>query len=164
MKLYIVRHAIADLRDAYAWPNDGERPLTKRGVKRFRRAARGLEALVPDVQEVLASPKVRAWHTALLLHEEAGWPEPQPYDELKEAPPEELRRALEPRSSLQSLALVGHEPHLSAFASLLLGIGTADAIVLRKGAVACLEVESLGWPAKARLLWLLQPRALRRLR
>ena len=47
MRLYLVRHAIAHDRDAKKWPDDGQRPLTKRGIQRFEQVAAGLRKLVP---------------------------------------------------------------------------------------------------------------------
>ena len=59
------------------WPDDAARPLTKEGIARFRAAARGLRRLVPAVDSVLSSGYARAWQTAELLHEVAGWQEPE---------------------------------------------------------------------------------------
>lgn len=53
-------HASAFEADAETWPDDGERPLTPDGAKRFLRAARGLRELVPAVDTVLSSPLTRA--------------------------------------------------------------------------------------------------------
>ena len=74
MELYLVRHAVAEARDAEQWPDDGLRPLTADGEAKFRKAARGLHRLAPTVDAVVASPFTRAWRTAELLQEEAGWP------------------------------------------------------------------------------------------
>src|SRR5581483_9129297 len=90
------------------------------GTRSFKRAARGLRALVPEVQLVLSSRYVRAWQTALLLQREAGWPAPLECHALGEAPPEEVLAALQPHATLDRVALVGHEPHLHELASLLL--------------------------------------------
>ena len=60
------------------WPDDSERPLTEEGIARFRPAARGLAKIVPTVERVLASPYPRAWQTAEIVHEETGWPAPEP--------------------------------------------------------------------------------------
>src|SRR5512144_1243308 len=67
MILYIVRHAIAEDRKPKG--DDESRELTKEGVARMKKAAAGLRAIdaVPEV--VLASPLVRARHTAEILME-----------------------------------------------------------------------------------------------
>jgi len=117
--VYVVRHAIAEQRDAERWPDDSKRPLTKQGEERFRSAARGLMRVAPRVDSVLSSPYVRAWRTAEILNEEAGWPEPERCDALEaERAPD---GALEVVRSRESVAVVGHEPFLSGFVSLLLG-------------------------------------------
>ncbi|MDQ4042861.1 MAG: histidine phosphatase family protein, partial [Actinomycetota bacterium] len=82
MDLYVVRHAVAQKRDENIWPDDSERPLTVEGEEKFRRAARGLLRLVPEVEVVLSSPFTRTWGTAEIL-EQAGWPAPVPCEELE---------------------------------------------------------------------------------
>src|SRR5919108_1086248 len=110
MRVYLVRHAIAYNRDPEAWPSDRDRPLTDAGVKKFRRAARGLQQFVPEVDTVLSSRLTRAWQTAGILMEEASWPaavacaalEPgHPAPEAVAAPPAHATAA--------GVALVGHE-------------------------------------------------------
>ena len=112
--IYVVRHAIAEERDADRWPDDAERPLTADGEKRFRDAARGLRTLVSDVDVMLSSPYVRAWRTAEILHEVAGWPAPERSDLLgaSRAPADGLD-AIGARPEASSIAVVGHEPYLS---------------------------------------------------
>jgi phosphohistidine phosphatase SixA len=73
--LYLVRHAIAEPRDLERWPDDSRRPLSSEGVELFRLAARGLGQLGIGVDGVLTSSYLRAAQTALVLTEEAEWPE-----------------------------------------------------------------------------------------
>jgi phosphohistidine phosphatase len=152
--IYIIRHAIAEERDAERWPDDAERPLSADGEKRFRRAARGLRVLVPEVDVVLSSPYVRAWRTAEILHEEAGWPAPEPSDLLgaSRAPADGLD-AIGARPEASSIAVVGHDPYLSHFISILL-TGDFDAvrIGLKKGGVVRIDDNVLGWYATPKML------------
>ncbi|HLF78294.1 MAG TPA: histidine phosphatase family protein [Dehalococcoidia bacterium] len=157
MRLIIVRHAIAEDRDSVAWPDDGVRPLTKRGRRRFEGAARGLSKLLPDVDLVLSSPYVRAWDTASILAQRTGWPAPVVCDELRQGAPEDVLRALEGYKDLGTVAIVGHEPYLSQLIGHLISPSSGVGLELRKGAAACVDL-SQGDP---RLLWLLQPRVLR---
>jgi phosphohistidine phosphatase len=159
VKVVLVRHAIAADRDPASWPDDTQRPLTPDGVERFRRAARGLARLVPDVDVVLSSRYVRAWHTAELLHAEAGWPVPEPCAELEALrEPAEAASALQRHSDAGSIALVGHEPHLSSLASLLLsGDEARVALELKKGGAALLTIDG----GRATLVWHVPPRLLR---
>ena len=146
--VYVVRHAIAEPRDAERWPDDSKRPLTKQGEERFRSAARGLKRFAPRVDSVLSSPYVRAWRTAEILNEEAGWPEPERCDALEaERAPD---GALEVVRSRESVAVVGHEPFLSGFVSLLLGANVP--VDFKKGGVVLVENGVLRWYATPKLL------------
>ncbi len=123
MDLYIIRHAVAHKPAKDRWPDDAKRPLTQRGEERFRRAARGILRLVPEVEAVLSSPFVRAWRTAEIL-EQAGWPAPALLEELEpDYPPHKVLNAL--YDGLGSMALVGHRPQLHELVSYLL---TGEAI------------------------------------
>ena len=53
-ELYLVRHAIAAKRGD-EWPDDTKRPLTKRGISRFRECVTGLGELEVAVDEVFTS-------------------------------------------------------------------------------------------------------------
>jgi phosphohistidine phosphatase len=162
LEVYLVRHAVAGHADASRWPDDAERPLTARGFRDFRAAARGLRELVPDVGCLLSSGYARAWQTAELLHDVAGWPKPQECEEL-----EAERRAASALGLLrsrgeQSVALVGHEPYLSRLASLLC-TGGEDTLrlQLKKGAVVLVRTEPDVRPGEGRLSWSLAPKHLR---
>ena len=166
MELYLVRHAVAELRDPLRWPDDAERPLAARGQRRFRRAATGLGRLQPAVDALLTSPYARARETAELLASEAGWPPPLVLAAL--APghhPEQLveevgRVAL---TAASSLALVGHEPDLHQLASYLLaGAVSALSLEWRRGGVARLDYQGRPRPGAATLAWYLPPKVLRR--
>jgi phosphohistidine phosphatase len=162
VNLYLVRHAYASHADPARWPDDSERPLTKDGIARFRAAARGLRTIVPDVDVVLSSRFARAWQTAELLHEEAGWPEPQECPELEVGRPVPAALAVLRDRSEQSVALVGHEPHLSSFAALLsAGNENGVRLELKKGAAAFLELDGEVDPGAACLRWAVPPKILR---
>ena len=119
LDLYLVRHAFAAHADPARWPDDAVRPLTEEGITRFRAAARGLRRLVPAVDSVLSSGFARAWQTAELLHDDAGWPEPEECPALEAGRPASAALDILQGSSAHSIALVGHEPYLSTLASLL---------------------------------------------
>ena len=65
-ELYIVRHAIAAERGD-DWPDDDKRPLTEKGVVRFKDGLAGLNWLDVGLDEIFSSPLVRAKQTADLL-------------------------------------------------------------------------------------------------
>ncbi len=164
MDLYLVRHAIAEDRDPMRWPDDGDRPLSAKGIERFEQEARGLATLVSDVDVMLASPFARAWSTAEILTKEAGWPPPIRSDALRsERTAEESLAAIEAARGAEAIAAVGHEPNLSELASLCL-LGTIDLpMEFKKGAVLALTFEGAVAPGRAYLRWLLPPKALRSL-
>jgi phosphohistidine phosphatase len=165
MDVYLVRHAVADNRHPERWPTDALRPLTKEGIASFRSAARGLRRIVPEVEVVLSSPYTRAWETAVLLHEEAGWPAPERCEEIEAIrAPREALPVLEDLEDHSSAALVGHEPHLSQLASLLL-CGDEDTLrlELKKGGVVALGLTHGAGPGKAFLRWSATPKLLRAL-
>jgi phosphohistidine phosphatase len=162
--LYLVRHAIAEQRDAMRWPDDSHRPLTPDGRERFRRAARGLRRIAPAVELVLASPYVRAWQTAELLLEETGWPEPARCPALAAAGTQAAVDVLQHRADRGSVALVGHEPNLSSLASFFLaGDESAVSLELKKGGVVLLSLSGRPAPRSALLRWSVSPKMLRSL-
>lgn len=164
MDLYIVRHGEAGERDPDRWPDDARRPLTDEGVRRFREACVGLRRLASEVDLVLASPAERAWRTAVLLHEVAGWPAPRALESLWEAsqPPALLAAMEEVRSGAESVALVGHEPLLSALATYLVAGERDDAVLdLKKGGALRISAAARPQSGTGALRWLVTQKALR---
>jgi phosphohistidine phosphatase len=162
MDLYLVRHGVAFDADPMRWPDDSQRPLTADGQKRFSSAARGLKRLAPGVDVLLSSPWVRAWMTAELLEQEAGWPTPVACAALAERGTAEVLQALKPYTRSRAVALVGHEPSLRELASYLLTADTGHLqIEMKKGGVVRLELDESVRPGSARLIWLLSPKVLR---
>lgn len=163
--LYLIRHALAYDRDTGRWPDDAERPLTERGERRFRRAARGLRQVAPKVDVVLSSPFTRAWQTAQILEREAGWPAPRPCQGLMPGhAPAEAIAALGELSRAGRVALVGHEPSLHELASYLVtGDPAIDICTFSKGGVARIRFNDSVVPGAGELRWLLSPKLLRAL-
>ena len=165
MEVYLIRHAVAEVRDPLQWPDDTKRPLTPEGADRFRRAAAGLASLVPEVGIVLSSPWRRAWETAQILHEVAGWPKPEKCEALEgHRSPRGLPSILRQHVQAESVALVGHEPQLHTLASYLLTGDSARLLVeFKKGGAAAFRLDNAIRPGTATLLWSHPPRVLRRL-
>lgn len=169
ISLLVVRHAIAADRDPLRWPDDARRPLTPRGVRRFRRACRGLLRLTAAPDEVWSSPLRRARETAALAAEYAHWPAPRPSDALRPGVDATtlgttLAERCRHRDPPRRIAIVGHEPDLSRFIAWALGAGSGEPFTLRKGGVALLEFTHNVRAGGARLCWLATPRLLRALR
>lgn len=161
-ELYLIRHAIAAERGP-EWPDDARRPLTERGISRFREIVKGLKRLDVDVDEVFTSPLVRATQTAELLA--AGLEGTPPVKVLDTLAPGHTSTAV--MSSLakvakrRRVALVGHEPELGELAAHLIGAGRA--LPFKKGGVCRIEVGSLTAHRAGALTWFLPPGVLRRL-
>ena len=169
IELILVRHAIAGERDPERWPDDRERPLTRRGKRRFAAAAEGLGVLAPRVDLLLSSPLRRAWQTAEILVDVLDWPKPRECPEMEpESDPARLIPAIEPlmfEHDAGRLALVGHEPHISLLASYLLaGPEPELCLPFKKGGVAAIAFEGAPTPGTGCLRWLATPRALRAMR
>jgi phosphohistidine phosphatase SixA len=64
------------------------------------------------------------------------------------------------RPATKSILLVGHEPYLTGFISLLCTGGPGLPMVFKKGALCRLEAEVLSCGKCAALDWLLQPRVI----
>lgn len=159
---------MAHQRDENIWPDDSERPLTTEGEEKFRRAAKGLMRLVPEVGIVLSSSFARTWRTAEIL-QQAGWPSPVPYKELEPTyPPHKVLGMLARYEDLSSVAIVGHRPSLHELVSFLLTGGTIGEdcgarVQIRKGGAARLSFDGLPEPGMGSLEWVLTPKALRKI-
>lgn len=168
MDLILIRHARAFDRDSAAWPDDSRRPLTAQGREEFRFLAKRLGRAMRDVEMVESSGYVRAWQTAQLLSEGAGWPKPSRLERLEAGEGsdaeriEALVRSLEAMRGIDAVAWVGHEPMLSRLAARLL-TGSVDGapIDFKKGAGLALRVQP---GARAELLWMITPRLISRMR
>jgi phosphohistidine phosphatase len=162
VRLLIIRHGKAEDRSPKR--KDTSRRLTGAGRKAMRKAARGLREIAPEIDVLVTSPLARARETAEIVAEALGVGR---IVEQKLLAPEGDKRALiawlgkqAPRSTV---ALVGHEPDLSALAGLLVCASERPRIALKKG--ACYLIEFSHGPAagKGMLLWLLQPSQLRKI-
>lgn len=162
VELYVVRHAIAAERGP-DWPDDTKRPLTERGIERFREVVDGLVWLDVQLDVVLASPLVRARQTAQYLA--TGLPAKPPIvavDALApgHVPAEMMEQVAREARGHRCLALVGHEPDLGELVAWL--IGSRRAIPMKKGGVCRVDLDSLSG-RHGTLAWLLPPKALRKL-
>jgi phosphohistidine phosphatase len=134
--LYLIRHAHAAEADA-----DAERPLSARGrgqVTWLAEMLRNRGGFHP--QEIWHSPLLRARQTAQLLAETLSLGLP-----LKEVPglrPDDAPALVAARleSVAHSIAIVGHNPHLSFLGSLLVtGAVGPPIFVMRKASILALE-------------------------
>lgn len=164
MNIYIIRHAIAVEPGTPGYEDDSLRPLTSKGSEKMTNIARGLKSLGVRFDLVLSSPYTRALQTARILLKAMKMDKEQLVITEHLAPmgfPEQVIGEInENYSHLDSIAIVGHEPNLSALISLL-AVGDAQlAVNMRKGGVCCLNAENLLHERRATLEWLMMPKHL----
>lgn len=166
MHVLVIRHAIAEDRDDFAKTGkpDDLRPLTADGRAKMARCARGLRALVPEISVLATSPLARAQETAEIVADQ--------YDIEVGSTTEALRphadfaafiEWIADRADRQVVAIVGHEPHLSALVTWLL-TGVDDShIELKKGGGCLIAFKGMPEKGSGTLDWLLQPSQLRKI-
>jgi phosphohistidine phosphatase len=161
MHLLIIRHAIAVDRGTPGLP-DEERPLTPEGELKFREAAKGLVRLVDRPDALLTSPLLRAKQTAALAASAWGQIVPKETSPLAGGSFEEQAEVLDRYPDDATVAVVGHEPHLSGLLARLLGSRHDDRLTFKKGGAALVDVP--GHLAEGgELVWFLPPKVLRKL-
>lgn len=157
-----MRHGIAYGRDHERWPDDSKRPLTADGEEKLRGVSAELAKAVPAPERLLSSPFERAWRTAGILREVAGWPEPEPMPALEGGvPPEKTTLVLGELAREWfggPVAVVGHRSNIHEFASYLLtGDGERLGIKIKKGGLLCIRFARVPAPGSGQLRWLLTP-------
>jgi phosphohistidine phosphatase len=144
--LTIIRHAKAE--DPGGYSNDFQRPLSDRGYKDARNAARVVASMDPRVDLWISSPALRARTTAETIAAEMG-DSGEIHFEMRAYPgeAEELIDILAkiPGDS-EHIALVGHNPGLENLVSgLCTGRSPSLSVRMPTGAVAHLELEIVRW-------------------
>ena len=161
MRLLIIRHATAVPRGTPDMPDD-ERPLTKRGERRFRQAAEGLARLMKRPDTLLSSPLPRALRTAEIAAKAWGKVEVEEEPALAGGNYNQVATALGRFPAESTVAIVGHEPDLSGLLGRLLGTSHGERLMFKKGGAALVDVPG---PLSdgGTLVWYMPPRLLRRL-
>ncbi len=166
MKLILFRHGAALDRDLAKIQHldEAQRPLTARGRERTLKMARILKAWEDKVDLIVTSPLVRAQETADILFHVMKCSDVTVCSELvPSAPPDAFAQWLKThsRNALRVLA-VGHEPHLSNFASWATAEIANSFLEIKKSGMLCLEFENLAdvSAGSATLAWLVQPKLL----
>ena len=141
MDLFLVQHG-----EAKSETDDPERPLTDRGAEMVRRMADWAAQIGLRVDQIRHSGKRRAEQTATLLAERLNPPQGviavaglKPNDDVRPV-------AKELEGEQGSVMLVGHLPHLSRLAGLLL-TGDPDGTVIRfeMAGIVCLSNQEGRW-------------------
>ncbi len=161
MKLYIVRHALAEDRLIFSQKglSDELRPLTPKGADRMREVVSVFKKNEPEINLILTSPLTRCKQTADLFKEFYPKATVLESDNLK--PDHSAQKLYEEIQSydLDSLALIGHEPNLGQFISWLLFRQASDHFPMKKSGIAKIDLYKDG---RTYLKWLLRPKLLTR--
>ena len=156
MELYLIRHGIAQERDLAT--TDDDRTLTKIGQDKTKEVAKRLYNLGLRFDVILTSPLVRSHQTAEIftqtqlssqlqvstdlapngnIHAWLNWLEQQNY------PPN------------SKLALIGHQPDLGAWASMLVSGEAKEALILKKAGIIGLNLPTMRSPIGQSQMFLL---------
>lgn len=157
--VYFVRHGIAEERGTYE--DDDQRPLVEKGIRKTRKVAQRLANFNIRFDTLLTSPLVRARQTADILCETGLAQSYQVFAPL--APNGNIHDWLawlrNGQTQPQIIALVGHEPDLTAWAQQLIHGHCNRQWVLKKAGILGVSVpnveQALG---NSNLFWLAPPR------
>lgn len=160
MNIFILRHAVAVEREDWHG-DDSLRPLTPEGEQQQRKVSAAMKRMGLKFDLILSSPYERARRTAEIAAEELNQKKQLRFsDELKsEGNPKKLVREITAMARpVENLLLVGHEPYLSEFISVLLTGKAKTEIDFKKSGLCRLKVERLKYDRCASLAWLLSPK------
>ncbi len=164
MKICILRHGIAVVRDDLDVKNDFERRLTSKGKQQLRQTAAAMKKMGLRFDRILSSPYLRAKQTAEIVAESLKLKKRLNFSDAlaPDGSPKDLVRQLnELKPAPESVLLVGHEPYLSCLISLLT-TGRMDlALDFKKGGLCKLETGKLSHDRCATLVWLLTPKQMK---
>lgn len=160
MKLYIVRHAIAEERGKKFYSND-DRPLSKPGIRKMQKNAETIGKLIDTPVTIISSPLMRAYHTSEILASTLKKSSTITLSDslLPEASVENLIRLCSNYSDNDAVLIVGHEPVLSRFISAILH-HKGKLFSLKKGSICLIEF-NVRLPKNSELLFYIPPKTLR---
>jgi phosphohistidine phosphatase len=164
MDCLFFRHGIAIEREKWSG-SEQDRPLTDQGAGRTKESGKGLLTLRMRPTHILSSPLTRAHETAVILQSLIhSKPKIQICTELDPAAaPHALFSLLDALPSDAVVLCVGHEPHLSLAAGILLTGKPCSGLSLKKAGACLIHIEESVKPAAGRLEWWLTAGQLRAL-
>jgi phosphohistidine phosphatase len=143
---------------------DEKRELTNEGRERMREVVKGLLKLSVELDLILTSPLVRAVETAEIVAGGLGLSKKEivQTDNLKPgASTDRLFAEIKKHASVESLALVGHQPDMGEIISRVVQGNGNLSVVLKKGSVCLINVIETVPTLHGNLMWLLTPKQLR---
>jgi phosphohistidine phosphatase len=161
VRLLLVRHAAAVPRGTPG-VHDDERALTPKGKAKFTVAAKGLARIARRPDVLLTSPLPRARATADIAARAFKRIEPTIEPALAHESLDGIVAALDTCPPGATVAIVGHEPTLSALLARLLGASHGERLAFKKGGAALVDLPD-GPTGLGVLLSFLRPKVLRTL-
>ena len=157
MKLYIIRHAPAQLRHEFAQSgkSDDLRPLTDKGIQKMEAALEFFKNQEPHVDVFLQSPFTRCVQTGDICKD--FFPEAK-FKTSKNLVPDHSAQKLYDEilsHDVDALAIIGHEPDLGQFISWLLFRQATDHFPIKKTGIAKVDIYHDG---RSYLKWVLRPK------
>jgi len=158
--IHLLRHGIAFDRADPRCPPDPQRPLTDKGVKRTRAAAKGMRRIGIEPDLILTSPYLRARQTADIVQDvlapEARLEQVSAF--VPDGNPAKMLAAIM-RTKSKAPLCVGHAPSLDDLATYVGGCGESS-IRLKKAGLCTLWLDE-PTPGGGRMHALLPPAMLR---
>jgi phosphohistidine phosphatase len=157
MKIYILRHGIAD--DAQGSQPDSERALTPEGKKKLRSVLRAAHAAGVAPSIILTSPFRRAIQTAQIAAEVLNYEGELLQTKTLEpgSHPRVVWDEIRVHKDEAEILLSGHEPLFSSLTAYLLASPGLQ-IDFKKGALACVEIDHFSAEPHGVLKWMLTPK------
>ncbi len=151
MLVYLLRHGDA-IERGY---EDAARPLSSLGKAQAKIAAQTLITIGVKLNVILSSPLERAVQTAKIVQKEISLEKVSTTEYL--VPGSDHRQLIKQLNGqkVENLLLVGHEPHLSTFISLLINGEKYSRVEIKKGSLASLEISTPIKKGTGTLKWLL---------
>jgi len=165
VELYLLRHGLAYERDPKKFPDDKLRPLTIEGLEKIREIVRGMLKLGVEFDAIFDSGYARARQTAEAVTDAYRIDS----RDIREVPalepdhdPAEIIPVLNSVKDAKRILMVGHEPQLG---KLVRYLTCRDSLTVdfKKGALCRIDFDAVK-KAAGKLMWLLPPKVLRKIR
>lgn len=160
MELYLIRHGIAQERDIKI--PEHERLLTPEGRSKTQKVAKRLHQIGVRFDLILTSPSVRSRQTADILLE--GGLSTKLAESNHLAPAGNIYNWLDWlqqwRQQPAVMAIVGHQPNLGEWASILIWGEAKNTIVLKKAGIIGLSLPDTPPVGRSQMFWLTSPKLL----
>jgi phosphohistidine phosphatase len=156
MRIYLLRHGIAE--EGFG-KRDSDRALTGEGRKKLQELLRIAAQSGVEPSLIISSPYRRAIETARIAIDVLGYKGPlvESTSLTPDCSPQSAWNDVRVHASEDSVLLVGHEPLFSSLSAFLLGYPELS-IDFKKGALLCVEIQTVRPQPAGVLKWYLTPK------